>query len=157
MRTAQKPINRQQQSRTISVSSPVGGLNARDPLAEMKPTDAVILDNMFCTPFNVEMRFGYSVWATGITGNVNTLVSYSPPSGVPKFFAMAGANAYNISASGAVGAAVFTGKTSDKWQYVNFGTPAGNFMYLVNGVDKPMLYDGTTWTAIDAASTPAVT
>ena len=157
MRTAQKSINRQQKARTISVSSPVGGLNARDPLAEMKPTDAVILDNMFCTPFNVEMRFGYSVWATGITGNVNTLASYSPPSGVTKLFAMAGGNAYNVSAIGAVGAAVFTGKTSDKWQYVNFGTPAGNFMYLVNGVDKPMLYDGTTWTAIDAASTPSIT
>ena len=30
-------------------------------------------------------------------------------------------------------------------------------MYTVNGADKPLLYNGTTWTAIDGVSTPAIT
>lgn len=157
MRQAQQSLNRRQVSRTISVSSPVGGLNARDPIAEMKPTDAVILDNWFCTPYDVMMRYGYSSWATGITGNINTLASYSPVSGGIKLFAAAGGNCYDVSNTGAVGAAVFSGKTSDKWQHINFGTAGGNFLYLVNGSDSPMLYDGATWTAITGASTPAIT
>jgi hypothetical protein len=30
-------------------------------------------------------------------------------------------------------------------------------LYAANGVDKPHLYNGSTWTAIDGASTPAIT
>ena len=157
MRKAQKSARRAQTSRTLSVSAPVSGWNARDPLADMKPTYAVILDNFFCTPFDVMVRYGYSNWATGITGNVNTLCSYSPPSGAIKLFAAAGANIYDVSNTGAVGAAVQTLLSSDKWQHTNFGTAGGNFLYMVNGADKPRLYDGAAWVAVDGASVPAIT
>lgn len=146
MRKAQQPMRRTQTSRTLSVSSPVGGLNARDPIAEMKETDAITLDNFFCTPYDVMVRYGYSQWATGITGTVNTLCSYSPPSGAIKLFATVGANIYDVSNTGAIGAAVATGKTSDKWQHTNFGTAGGNFLMMVNGSDAPLMYDGTNWT-----------
>ena len=156
MRQAQKPLNRGQAARTLSVSAPVAGWNARDPIAEMKDKDAVILDNFFCTPYDVMLRYGYSNWATGITGNVNTLASYSPPSGTIKMFACAGANIYDVTSSGAVGAAVQTGLTSDKWQHLNFGTAGGNFLYMVNGADAPRYYDGASWTnAAITGCTPA--
>jgi hypothetical protein len=157
MRKPQKNLSRQQVSVTLSVSSPTGGWNARDPLAMMKETDAISLDNFFCTPFDVKVRDGYSQYATGITGTVNTLASYSPPAGSPKLFAAAGANIYDVTAGGAVGAAVVTGATSDKWQHTNFGTAGGNFLYMVNGADKPRLYDGSSWVAVDGVSTPAIT
>lgn len=157
MRMAQKQIRRTQTSKTLSVPSPVGGWNARESLADMKPDEAVSLDNFFCTPYDVVLRNGYSAWVTGITGTVNTLASYSPPSGSVKLFAAAGANIYDVTTKGAVGAAVVTGMTTDKFQYTNFGTPGGNFMYLVNGINSPQLYNGTTWTAITASSTPSIT
>ena len=47
---------RRQNARTVTVTAPIGGWNARDPLAEMKPTDAVILDNWFCTPTELKVR-----------------------------------------------------------------------------------------------------
>ena len=36
-------------------------------------------------------------------------------------------------------------------------TAGGSFLYLFNGVDKPLMYDGTEWKSIDAGSTPAIT
>lgn len=157
MRVAQRPLKRTQVSRTVSVPAPVGGWNARDPLADMAPKDAVSLDNMFCSPTDVAVRAGYSQWATGMTGMINSVCSYSPPSGTQELYAAVGEYIYDVSASGAVGAAVVSGQTSDKWQHVNFGTSGGNFLYMVNGVDKPQLYDGSTWVAVDGVSTPAIT
>lgn len=156
MRQAAAGVTRRQVSKTASVSSPVGGWNARDPLAEMKPTDAVILDNFFCTPYDVRVRYGYSTWATGLSGTVETLASYSPPSGTVQLFACSGGNIYNVTTAGAVGAAVQSGLTANRWQHVNFGTAGGNFLYLVNGADAPRYWDGAAWTnAAITGVTPA--
>ena len=40
---------------------------------------------------------------------------------------------------------------------MNVSVPGGAYLYAANGVDKPLLYDGTTWTAIDGGSSPAIT
>lgn len=157
MRVAQQPRTRRQISRTLSVSSPVGGWNARDPISNMKETDAVLLDNFFCTPFDVVVRDGSSNWATGITGTVNTVTSYSPPSTVLKLFAYALANVYDITVKGAVSAPVLTGFTSDKWQHVNFGTAGGDFLVCANGADLPIVYSGAGWNNIAAAVFPSTT
>lgn len=158
MRTPQRRLTRAQVSRTLSVSAPVGGWNARDPIAEMKSTDAVILENFFCTPYDVMLRSGYSNFVTGITGTVNSLCSYSPPSGAIKLFAAAAANVYDASAAGAVGAAVVTTNLSDKWQHANFGTSGGNFLIMTNGADLPLVYNGAGWGNIfGAAFNTAVT
>lgn len=146
MRVAQKPMRRTQVSRTASVSAPVGGWNARDPLANMPSTDAVILDNFFCTPYDVVLRSGYSNFATGLPGPVNSLTSYSPPSASGlKLFAYSGISVYDVTAGGSAGIPVVTGLASDKWQHVNFGTPGGNFLVAVDGTDLPLLYNGTVW------------
>ena len=139
-----------------SIPAPLGGWNHRDNLADMAPTDAVVLQNFFCNPTNVVLRGGYSVWASGITGTVETLMAYSGGN-TSSFFAAAGANIYDVTAGGAVGAAVVSGLTSARWQYSNIATTGGNFLYAVNGSDSPLLYDGTTWTSITAVSTPAIT
>ena len=145
MRQPQKRLTRQQVARTVSVPAPVGGWNARDPLAQMKPADAVTLDNFFCTPYDVVLRSGYTNYATGITGTVNSLNSYAPPTGSAKLFASAGANVYDASSAGAVGATSVAGNVSDKWQGANFGTAGGNFLVMANGVDLPLVYNGTSW------------
>ena len=72
-------------------------------------------------------------------------------------FAWSGAVAYDVSAAGAVGAAVLTSLTNACWQTVNATTSGGNFLLAVNGTDKLRLYDGTNWTTIDGTSTPAIT
>lgn len=143
--------------RATSVPGPVGGLNDRDSIADMRPTDAVVLTNWWPYPSYVGVRKGSEAHVTGFASAVETLVEYLPTSGVAKLFAASGTAIYDVTSAGPVGAAVVSGQTNARWQDANITTPGGSFLYLVNGADKPQLYNGTTWTAIDGASTPAIT
>lgn len=138
-------------ARTASIPAPIGGLNARDPLAAMPPTDAVILENWWPKPSNVQIRKGFINWSTGYANPVETLMCYSPTTGAYKLFAASGSGFYDATAQGAVGAAVVTGLSNAQWQYTNIVTPGGSFLMCVNGVDSPQMYNGTTW------SVPAIT
>lgn len=139
--------------KTASIPAPVGGLNGRDAYADMPPGDAITLDNFFPTPSNVQLRNGYKAWLTGVNAQVNSLCCYSSAAG-RKLFAASGTHIYDATTAGVVGAAVVSGLTSDKWQHVNFGTPGGQYLMMVNGADSAQLYDGTNWQAVTAVSAP---
>jgi len=147
---------RNQTAQTTSIPAPIKGLNAKDAIANMEPTFALSLDNIFCTPTTVDVRNGSESWVTGITGWVETITHYSSGS-ANKLFAAAGASVYDVTAQGAVGAAVVTGQTSAQYQWTQFATSGGAFLYMVNGADKLLLYDGSSWVKVDGASTPAIT
>lgn len=137
--------------RTGSIPAPVGGLNARDSIANMKPTDAVIMDNWVPGTTSVTIRQGYTAWMTGFANPVESLLTYQSVS-AKKMFAASGTAFYDATSAGAVGAAVVSGLSNARWQFANFGTPGGQFLYCVNGVDKPLLYDGTNWFPIDTGT-----
>lgn len=145
---------RRQIAQTSTVPAPVGGLNARDSIANMPPTDAYAISNWEMFPGYLQVRKGSQNWATGITGTVETLACYSPVNGSRQLFAAAGANIYDATTQGAIGAAVVTGNTSARWQHVNFANSAGQWLYMVNGQDAPQLYNGTSWQAVTNASAP---
>jgi hypothetical protein len=132
---------------TKTIPAPFGGLNALNALAEMPETDAVTLDNWFPRTTDVVTRNGFVSWATGMTGAVETLVAYRSSTAL-KMFAVANNSVYDVTANAAVGAAAVTGLTNNRWQYVNFGTIGGRFVYMVNGTDYPLMYDGSTWLKI---------
>lgn len=134
----------------VSLPAPVGGWNARDSLAAMSPLDAPILTNWFPATTECSLRNGYSQWATGITGQVETLMAYSGSTD-NELFAIAGTSIYDVTTSGAVGAPVRTGLSNARWQYTNIATPGGVFLSAANGVDAPLSYNGTAW------SNPAIT
>jgi hypothetical protein len=153
MRTPQHQANRSQTARTQSVSSPVGGWNAIDPISAMPPTDAVILDNFFCTPYDVMVRQGHTNYATGMPTTVDTLAVYAQAGAVQKMFAWSGTAVYDASNLGAVGAPVVSGlSATDEWQTVSFGTAGGEFLICCNGVDYPLVYNGSAWGNIQGAA-----
>jgi hypothetical protein len=139
-----------------SLPAPIGGWNARDSLANMAPTDAVTLNNFFPGVSNVNLRGGYSKHATGLPSQVETLMTYSGAA-TNKMFAISDGKIYDVTSAGAVGAAAVSGLSNSRWEYINVTTPGGNYLMAVNGTDKPRLYDGSTWTALDGSSTPAIT
>lgn len=144
-------------SGTVSIPAPIGGWNARDAYAQMDARDAVILQNWFPATTDCVLRSGFTQYATGLSGQVETLMEYAA-GGSRKFFAITSTgNIYDVTFGGAVGAAVVTGLSNGRWQYTNVATTGGQFLYLVNGTDKPLLYDGATWTSIDGVSVPAIT
>lgn len=152
-----QPTKKKQTAKTTSVPAPIGGLNARDSIAAMPPTDAVILDNYNANPTSCDVRNGYTPWVTGITGWVETIAHYNGAVTKKLFAAANSSSIYDVTSSGAVGAAVVTGLTNTRFQCVNFANAGSNWLYMVNGADKPRLYDGATWTAIDGVSAPAIT
>ncbi len=140
---------------TASIPSPIGGWNARDSVSNMPPQDAVEMINFFPTPTDVTLRKGYKKRATNITGTVETLMNYAGPTG-QKLFAIAGTQIYDVSGTGN-GTVVKTGLTNAQWQYVNISTPGGNFLVCCNGVDTPLVYDGTTWANISVTGVTSST
>ena len=120
-------------SQTASIPAPVGGLNARDALANMDPQDAVIMRNWWPSTNYIEVRNGSSSWATGLPGWVQSLMTYSKGDGTRKLFAASGTGFYDVSRAGAVGAAVVTGQTNEQWEYANIATAGGSLFYAANG------------------------
>jgi len=129
-----------------SLPAPLGGWNARDSLANMEPTDAITLINMFPTVSSLTLRGGYVKHATGMSGKIQTIMVYNAGA-TSKIFAITSLGSiFDVTAAGAVGAAVVTGLTNGIWEYINITTAGGSYLMAVNGVDSPLLYDGTTWT-----------
>lgn len=139
-------------SRSASLPPPVKGWNAKDAIADMRPEYAVILDNWFPSTDKITLRRGSAEHATGLPGPVETLIEYNATNGTGKLFAASGGGLYDISTSGAAGAADVSGLTNDRWQQVQMGTAGGQFVLIFNGADAPRNYNGTAW-----ATTPAIT
>lgn len=146
----------QQTSVVKTFPAPVGGWNARDALAAMKPTDAVTLQNWYPRTSYVEFRGGHTSHATGITGTGKTLAVYNGIAGTNTMYVYTASGVYDVSSAGAVGASKLA-RTNGKHQWSMFGDGTNNWLIAVNGVDKPAYFDGTTWTAVDNVTTPALT
>lgn len=131
-------------SRSYPLPAPVGGWNARDALQNMPPEDAPILMNWWVTPTTVNVRNGYTNFATGLGAQVETVLAYAGGA-TNKIFGIAGGKVYDCTAGGAVGAAAVTGLTNSRFQYVNNATTGGNYLQMVNGADKMQVFDGTAW------------
>ena len=135
---------------TTSITAPIGGWNARDSIAQMPPTDAVSLINLYPTPTDIQMRLGYTQYSTGITGQVNTLMNYSGAS-AERLFAAAGSVIYDADTT--IATSKLTGLSSDKFQYVNIANAGGHYLSAVNGIDAALIYDGTDWIKVATTST----
>lgn len=140
-------------SRATSLPAPVGGWNARDSITEMAATDAVALTNWYANTTEVTLRKGYSNWVTGLPGQVETLMGYSGGT-TQTLFAASVTSFYDVTSTGVVGAAVVTGLTNARWQYINVSTTGAAFLYCTNGVDAPQLWNGSAWQAVTGISAP---
>ena len=133
-----------------SIPAPDEGWDAVSPLTDMDPKRAIIIDNLTPRPGYLELRKGSFSWATGLGGNVETLLVWR--GSTEKMFGAAAGTIWDITATGAASATTITGQTNDRYQSVNFSNTAGNFIVAVNGADPAVNFDGTTW-----ATSPAIT
>lgn len=153
----QQVARRRSATPVATVPAPVGGWNARDALTAMEPTDAIQLDNFIPSDGGVRLREGFADHATGVGSNyVESLFTYSPPSGTEALFATSPTAIYDVTAAGA-GTSVVTGLTSGRWQHAMFATSSGNFLVLCNGADDVRNWDGSSWTAPSISNVASAT
>ena len=144
-------------ARTHTVPAPVGGLNDRDSLVNMNEKDAVLMVNWWPEPSRLVTRKGCIDRNTGFTSPVQTIVEYAPTDDQYKLFAVSGGELFDVTNTGEIGAPLVSGLANSQWQDTHVTTPGGNFLYLFNGVDKPLFYDGAAWVSVDDTSTPSIT
>lgn len=133
------------------IPAPTGGLNALDGFPDMPPDDALVLDNFFPQPDNVELRKGHESWATGVgSGAVESVMQWAGPTS-NKLFAAKSTDIYDVSNTGAVGAAAVSSLSNGRWQHVMQTTSGGQFLMIANGADSVRAFDGSSW------STPTIT
>lgn len=136
-------------ARTYSHPAPYDGWNARGNLANMRPTEAIQMDNVFPGVQTVGIRKGSVAWATGAPAAIHSLLPYNGAT-VNKLFAATNAGIYDVTASGAIGAAAVA-CTNGYWESLNMATAGGNFLFAVNGTDLAKTFDGAAW------AVPAIT
>lgn len=132
--------------------APVGGVNARDALAAMPPTDAISMTNWFPQPSFVGVRLGSQNWATGMPAAVETIMPYNGETAY-KNFAASSSGIYDVTGEGAVGSAVVTGLSNARWQEANFNAGGGNVLLAVNGADAPQRFDNNVQGSVELLGT----
>lgn len=135
---------RPQVSRTVALPIAVGGWDASSPIAEIPPERAIDLVNMFPKATSVVTRGGWDAWIPGgLGGATETLMPWNGVSSSKLFSAN---SQYVNDVTTQTAFTVFSGMTNAQWQFVNFGTSGGHFLWICNGADAPRYTNGTTWT-----------
>lgn len=144
---------RRPSSKPTFLPSPTKGWYVGANLSEAPKGTAYILDNAFPQLDYVRMRGGSLAYATGMpSAAVSSLIPYISAS-ASKFFAFCNGGIYDVSGSGAVGAAAVSGLNSTAFlEYTQFTNTGATWLMVVNGVDAAQLYNGATW-----VTAPAIT
>lgn len=137
--------------RAVTIPSPTGGWDAQSPLAAMPPNNAVVLDNWIPRSGYCEVRRGYVAQVTGTPGPVETLMAFRGGASGDKLFAASNGNIYDVTTP-PLGAAVYSGATSNRWNFTHFSNSAGQWLIACNGSDTPIGYNGGTWATLPAIS-----
>jgi hypothetical protein len=156
-----------------TVAAPIGGLNARDSLANMAETDAIALTNWRPDVGGVRCRKGYQEWATNFPGGkpVGGILPYfdasvvfpggsflTTPTSMPgELFASTDDAIYDITSTtnAPVVAIALSGGVNAGWtNSVNFTTAGGTFLVVCSEADGYYIYDGATWALVPFGGGP---
>lgn len=131
----------------VTVGAPTGGLNGRDALNDQAPTDAFRLENWIPNNTSADSRGGYINFATGMPGPVESVEVFTGGVG-SKMLAFSAGDIYDITAGGAVGAAIETAQNSSAVTTAMFSNAGSQFLLIFSGADAPLSFDGTTLTPL---------
>ncbi len=117
----------------FTIPSPVGGLNYRDPISAMQPTDALVLENMIPTQTGTVIRKGWQYHTSSVALPIKSIFAYNAPASANnKVFAAAGGNIYDVTTGTPSLAQASTGSTDDVWSVTQFANGADVFLLAVS-------------------------
>lgn len=140
-------------SKPAFLPAPTAGWYVGDNLSTAPPGTAYVLNNAFPQLDYVRMRGGSVAYATGMpNAAVSSLMPFNSGAS-SKFFAVCNGGIYEVTGSGAVGAAAVSGlSTSALMEFIQFTNTGATWLMCVNGVDAAQLYNGSSW-----VTSPAIT
>jgi hypothetical protein len=139
----------------LTIPSSVGGVNALSPFTAMKPEEALYLFNAVPSEYGVRLRKGYREWATGVAGDVRTLIPYDSQGGVEdadRLFAVSENGIYNVTNFNTTAPAqevAFTDQSEGAGYgvWTNFTTDAAeNLVLYADEINGLHYYNGDTVT-----------
>lgn len=138
-----------QTSQLLPIPAPIGGLNFRDTIMVMPPTDAVSLTNLLCRSTGVELRPGWQQNTTGLIDvsatEVGTLMPYiaEHDRSQDRIFAAVGRAIFDVTIPSSTPVAAVTTTASDgQWSWTMFSnTTGGVFLCVVNNGGGYYTYD----------------
>ena len=139
--------SRQPVSTGTSIPAPTGGWDAVSAIADMPEDRALVLENWFPSTTDVRIRRGHQIHGANMgSGVVETLMVYNGITvATSAMFAATDNKIYDVSASGNAVVTTETGLANNRWQYINFTTSGGKFLWACNGADGPRHYNGSVW------------
>jgi hypothetical protein len=159
-----RPLATPKNHTITSVPAPIGGLNARDSIANMDPTDAVALENWIPDSYGVRCRKGFVEWAINFPAGkeVQSILSWfgpattfpsgsyliNPTSLPGKVFAATPDGLYDITSPTNVPVITqaLSGSTYAGWFSSSMLTNvAGSFLLAASEDDGYFYYDGAVW------------
>lgn len=140
--------------RSHTFPAPIRGWIANENLALARPGGAFVLENWFPEARTVRARGGSLTKATISTGPVTSQWVYVS-GGAEKHFAADETNIFDITSvadPAVIPAATISGQTSGYYSTAQMSTAGGDYQVVVNGTDDAQLYDGSTFTALNAST-----
>lgn len=143
---------------TLVWPAPVRGLVRAGTRVGAQPDAADVMENFIPTAVGCRLRGGTQLWGTVGSDPVKRLIVYR--SGIAQsLFAATDSAVYDVTSPAdpeTPPTAEFDSQTSGEWSSVQFATPGGDFLVMVNGEDDMRRFDGT-WEVVNDSSTPAIT
>lgn len=139
-------MSRKRVSRSVTQPAPIGGLNARDPLAVMSPQDAIVLDNWFPANSSVRVRKGFTPHCTisgASSADVETLATHKNANGTETLIAVSNNKFWNCTTESETDITGSLTVTSDRWQHEAFRNSGNSYLVFCNGVNTPKLYSSS--------------
>lgn len=132
-------------AQVFNIPASVGGLNYRDPISEMDPKDALVLENFIPRQQGVEIRKGWRVHTESVNAPIQTMFAFKSQSGSvdDRIFAAASGKIYDVTINPPTEAVLDTLSDTDEWFTTMFATPGDTFLLAVSPGAGYYTYDAT--------------
>lgn len=128
----------------FTIPAPTGGLNYRDPISSMQPTDALVLENMIPNQTGAVIRKGWQYHTSSVALPIKSIFAYNAPNPANnKVFAAAGGNIYDVTTGTPALSQASTGSSDDVWSVTQFANGANMFLLAVSPGAGYWTYDST--------------
>src|SRR6266576_3547493 len=136
---------------TRTIVAPTKGWYVGSPMAQAPAGTAFLLENAFPELDYVRARAGATQFSTGMTGAIQALMPNTDGVNVKLFAYDNAGKIFDVTAGGAVGAAVVTGLAHPAdVSFVQYSGTGPQTLVVANAVDPLQFYNGTTWSIAPA-------